>query len=113
MKKPGSYFLELRNHFLGVKILKFFDADPGSVMETVRIRDPRFGMEKSRIRDKHPGSASLVEKCTFGNEKGFVFTVISHSQSCGFRLINCTVKAIFYLGKQVIFIFRVRTLSYE
>jgi hypothetical protein len=25
----GSYFLELRNHFFWVKILKFFDADPG------------------------------------------------------------------------------------
>ena len=38
----GSYFVELRNHFfafLGVKILKFFDEDPGSGMETVRIRD--------------------------------------------------------------------------
>jgi hypothetical protein len=34
---PGSYFLELRNNFFGffgVKILKYFDADPGS-----RIRD--------------------------------------------------------------------------
>ncbi len=38
-EQPGSYFLELRNHFLGVKILKFFDTDPGSGMETVRIRD--------------------------------------------------------------------------
>jgi hypothetical protein len=41
-EQPGSYFLELRNHFfvfLGVKILKFFDEDPGSGMETVRIRD--------------------------------------------------------------------------
>jgi hypothetical protein len=28
-EQPGSYFLELRNHFLEVKILKFFDADPG------------------------------------------------------------------------------------
>jgi hypothetical protein len=27
-EQPGSYFLELRNHFFGVKILKFFDADP-------------------------------------------------------------------------------------
>jgi hypothetical protein len=29
---PGSYFLELRNHFfgfLGVNIPKYFDADPG------------------------------------------------------------------------------------
>jgi hypothetical protein len=41
-EQPGSYFLELRNHvfaFFGVKILKFFE-DPGSGMETVRIRDP-------------------------------------------------------------------------
>jgi hypothetical protein len=41
-EQPGSCFLELRNHFfafLGVKILKFFDEDPGSGMETVRIRD--------------------------------------------------------------------------
>jgi hypothetical protein len=42
-EQPGSYFLELKNHFFsffGVKILKFFDEDPGSGMETVRIRDP-------------------------------------------------------------------------
>jgi hypothetical protein len=64
MNNPGSYFLELRTHFFGffgVKILKFFDSDPGSGMETVRIRDgdrsdPGWrqfgsGMEKSRIRD--------------------------------------------------------------
>jgi hypothetical protein len=48
-EQPGSYFLELRNHFfafLGVKILKFFDEDPGwrqfgSGMGKSRIRDPR------------------------------------------------------------------------
>jgi hypothetical protein len=28
-EQPRSYFQELRNHFFGVKILKFFDADPG------------------------------------------------------------------------------------
>jgi hypothetical protein len=38
-EQPGSHFLELRNHFFGVKILQFFDADPGSGMETVWIRD--------------------------------------------------------------------------
>jgi hypothetical protein len=36
----GSYFLELRHHFFGVKILKFFDADLGSGTETGRIWDP-------------------------------------------------------------------------
>jgi hypothetical protein len=37
---PRSYFLELRNHLSWVKILKFFDADPGCRMEKIRIRDP-------------------------------------------------------------------------
>jgi hypothetical protein len=55
-EQPGSYFLELRNHFLKVKILKFFDADPGSGMEKSRIRDPGSG-----IWDKHPGSATLTQ----------------------------------------------------
>jgi hypothetical protein len=45
-KQPGSYFRELRNNFW-VKILKFFDADPGS------------GMEKILIREEHSGSAKL------------------------------------------------------
>jgi hypothetical protein len=45
---------------LGVKILKFFDEDPGSGMETVRIRDPGWKKVGYGIRDKHPGSATLV-----------------------------------------------------
>jgi hypothetical protein len=45
-EQPGSYFRELRNNFW-VKIIKFFDADP------------RSGMDKIRLRDKHPGSAIL------------------------------------------------------
>jgi hypothetical protein len=28
-EQPGSYFQELRNNILGLKYLKFFDADPG------------------------------------------------------------------------------------
>jgi hypothetical protein len=39
-EQPGSYFLELRNHFFGLKYFKFIDADPGSWMETIHIRDP-------------------------------------------------------------------------
>jgi hypothetical protein len=50
-EQPGSYFLELRNHFLGVKILKFFDADPGSGMEKVRFRDPGWKKVGSGIQD--------------------------------------------------------------
>jgi hypothetical protein len=54
-EQPGSYFLELRNHFLG---LKYFNS-------LMRIRDgknsdPGPGMEKLRIRDVYPGSATLV-----------------------------------------------------
>jgi hypothetical protein len=47
-EQPGSYFLELGNHFFCAKILKFFDADLGW---------RQFG---SGIRDKHPGSAKLL-----------------------------------------------------
>jgi hypothetical protein len=35
-----------------VKILKFFDADT------------EFGIEKIRIRNKHPGSATLLKICS-------------------------------------------------
>jgi hypothetical protein len=35
-EQPGSYFLELRNHW--VKILKFFDVDPGF---GINIPDPQ------------------------------------------------------------------------
>jgi hypothetical protein len=66
-EQPGSYFLELRKHFFAffrVKILKFFDEDPGSGMETVQIRDgdssdPGWKKVGSGIRDKHPGSTTL------------------------------------------------------
>ncbi len=47
---------------MGVKILKFFDEDPGSGMETVRIRDPGWKKVGSGIRDKHPGSATLLRR---------------------------------------------------
>ncbi len=54
-EQPGSYFLELRNHFFllfwGVKILTFFDQDPGSGIRDGDSSDPGSGMEKSRIRD--------------------------------------------------------------
>ncbi len=45
-EQPGSYFLELRNHFFAVLGLKYLNS-------LMRIRDP--GWKK----DKHPGSATL------------------------------------------------------
>jgi hypothetical protein len=59
MNNPDHIFYSLETIFLGVKILKLFDADPGSGMETVRIRDPGWKKVGSGIRDKHPGSATL------------------------------------------------------
>jgi hypothetical protein len=50
-EQPGSYFLELRNHFFLFLMLKYFDEDPGTGMETVRIRDPRWKKVGSGIRD--------------------------------------------------------------
>jgi hypothetical protein len=56
--KPNHISESLETIFL-VKILKFFDADPGSVMEKFRIWDPRRKKFGSGISDKHPGSATL------------------------------------------------------
>jgi hypothetical protein len=56
-EQPGSYFLKLRNHFcgfFGVKLLKFFYANPGSGMETVRIRDGKKSDPGSRINIPDP-----------------------------------------------------------
>jgi hypothetical protein len=41
------------------KILKFFDVDPGSGMEKIRIRDPGWKKFGSGIQIKHTGSATL------------------------------------------------------
>jgi hypothetical protein len=54
-EKPGSNFRELRNNFFGLKYLN----------SLMRIWYPGWkkfepGMEKIRIRNKHPGSATLL-----------------------------------------------------
>jgi hypothetical protein len=46
--------VSLNNNFW-VKILKFFDADPGSGTRDGKNSDPESGMKKKS--DKHPGSA--------------------------------------------------------
>jgi hypothetical protein len=58
MNNPDHIFESLETFFL-VKILKFFDADLRSGILKGDSSDPGSGMEKSRIRDKHPGSATL------------------------------------------------------
>jgi hypothetical protein len=62
-EQPGSYFLELRNHFFvffGVKILKFFGVDPGSGIQDEDSSDPGWKKVGSGIRYKHSGSATLL-----------------------------------------------------
>jgi hypothetical protein len=46
----------------GVKRLKFFDADPDPGSGIFLTLDPESGMEKIRIRDKHPGFATLLKR---------------------------------------------------
>jgi hypothetical protein len=46
-----DHISESLEKMLGVKLLKIFDADPGSAIS---------GMEKIRIRDKHPGSVTCL-----------------------------------------------------
>jgi hypothetical protein len=55
MNNPNHISESLEAIFL-TKILKFFDADPGSEIGKIRIQDPGF-----RIRDKHLGSATLLK----------------------------------------------------
>jgi hypothetical protein len=45
---------------LRVKILKFFDEDPGSGIRDGDSSDPGRKKVGSGIRDKHPGSATLA-----------------------------------------------------
>jgi hypothetical protein len=49
-EQPGSYFRELRN----INILKFFDADPGSGIEKMRIRDGKNSERGSGINIPDP-----------------------------------------------------------
>ena len=62
-EQPGSYFLELKNHFFVCLGLKYLHSLTGSGIRDGDSSDPGSGMEKSRIRDKHPGSAILGTWC--------------------------------------------------
>ncbi len=61
MNNPDD-FPSAKKQFFWVKICQFFDADPGSGMEKIRILDPRWKKFGSGIRDKHPGSATLISE---------------------------------------------------
>jgi hypothetical protein len=53
IEQPGSYFLELRNHFFSFLRLKYLNS-------LIRIRDRGWKKVGSGIRDTHPGSATLT-----------------------------------------------------
>ncbi len=57
-EQPGSYFLELRNHFFVFLGLKYLNT-------LMRIRDPGWRQFGSGIRDKRPGSATLAPAQTY------------------------------------------------
>jgi hypothetical protein len=64
MKKNRKRLLLCPIKLFWLKILKFFDADLGwkkfrSGIRDGKNSDPRSGMKKIQIRDKHPGSATL------------------------------------------------------
>ncbi len=69
----GSRFRELETIF-SIKILKFFDANPDQGSRSFLTLDPRSGIDKLWIRDKHPGSATLEK----WNVKTYIL-LISHS----------------------------------
>jgi hypothetical protein len=51
MNSPDHISESLETIFWVQKILKFFDADPGSGIEKIRIRYPRWGKFGSEIRN--------------------------------------------------------------
>ncbi len=53
-----------------VKILKFFGADADPNPGSGNLFDPGYGMEKIRIRDKNPGSATLYNWLFFSKGPG-------------------------------------------
>ncbi len=59
MNNPDHIFWSVETIFW-VKVLKFFDADPGSRMETVRIRDPGWKKVGSGINIPDPQHCWIV-----------------------------------------------------
>ncbi len=68
-EQPGSYFLELRNHFWGSGMGK--NSDPGSRMEKSRIREPGSG-KTSRIRNTAFIGSNYSKQCTYWVDSIFV-----------------------------------------
>ncbi len=66
-KQPGSYFRELKKQFFGLKYLNF--------LMWIGIQNGKIGsgIKKNRIRDKHPGSATLHCTIKIWSKYEFIF----------------------------------------
>jgi hypothetical protein len=73
-EQPRSYFLELGNHYFGLKYLNSLMRirDPGSGMGTIQIRDPGWKKVGSGINIPDPhycGAGSFFKIFSFYNPK--------------------------------------------
>ncbi len=93
VEHPRTFIPRAQKQCLGW-ILKFFssDADP----------DPGSGMEKIRIRDKHPGSATLGSTCTCSYEKSGIYcTCCVPRKDPDIRFLFSVHNIISYPGTQI------------
>ncbi len=80
---------------MGVKILEFFDEDPGSGIRDGDSSDPESGMEKSRIRDLGSGINIPDPQHCFYFAKIHKNIFEKNSQDCQLKLIfreSCFLK---------------------
>jgi hypothetical protein len=83
MNYPISYFLEIRNHFLLFFGLKYLNSlmriwDPGSGMETIRIRDPGWKKVGSGINIPDPPHCMFLYIVAVKNFFYKVATLVDH-----------------------------------
>ncbi len=94
INNTGHISESLETIFL-VKIIKFFDADLGSGMEKILIRDPGWKKLESGIRDKHPGSATLpATHRKTGKERQFIDCMESGGRGLGRSQITRTKESL-------------------
>jgi hypothetical protein len=89
------YFRELRNNFLGVKIIKFFNADLGSGMEKIWIQDPGWKKFGSGIKIPNPQHSKGLKSLQ-------LMTEINNglNQTCRFRAEAPSVPSMFVISKE-------------
>ncbi len=69
MNKQDHNSESLENQFFGVKILKLFDADPGSGIKKIQIRDPGWKKFGSGINIPDPRNTAQIQSFSYDSEK--------------------------------------------